>query len=211
MVFLGYIKNVFSEFKKRNRLAFFRAKWRKRNKDNLTNPGRLFPIDSVSVGRCSYGTLNVVSYGASNERLEIGSFCSIAGNVFFLLSGEHNYKSFLTYPVGKLIIDGKVEARSKGPIIVQDDVWIGFGSIILSGVTIGKGAIIAAGSVVTKDVPPFSVWINNSVYKYRFNEKVIDKLCAFDYSLISAAFIKENPKLFVEDLDESIVERITNI
>ena len=42
-------------------------------------------------------------------------------------------------------------------IVIEDDVWIGFNSIILKGVRVGKGAIIAAGSVVTKDVEPFTV------------------------------------------------------
>jgi len=47
------------------------------------------------------------------------------------------------------------------PVFIEDDVWIGCQSIILRGVTIGKGAIIAAGSVVTKDVPPSCVVAGN--------------------------------------------------
>ena len=47
--------------------------------------------------------------------------------------------------------------RSKGPIAIEDDVWIGFGVIVLSGVRIGKGAVIGAGSVVTRDVPEGAV------------------------------------------------------
>ncbi len=43
------------------------------------------------------------------------------------------------------------------PVIIEDDVWIGSGSIILKGVTIGRGATIAAGSVVTKNVPAYSI------------------------------------------------------
>lgn len=43
------------------------------------------------------------------------------------------------------------------PIVIEDDVWIGAGSTILSGVTIGRGAIIAAGAVVNKDVPPYTI------------------------------------------------------
>jgi acetyltransferase-like isoleucine patch superfamily enzyme len=41
---------------------------------------------------------------------------------------------------------------------IEDDVWVGYGSIILSGVTIGRGSIIATGSIVTKDVAPFSIY-----------------------------------------------------
>lgn len=52
-------------------------------------------------------------------------------------------------------------------IIVEDDVWIGVGSILLSGVTIGLGSIIAAGSVVTKDVEPYSIYAGNPARKIR--------------------------------------------
>ena len=47
------------------------------------------------------------------------------------------------------------------PILIEDDAWIGFNSIILKGVTIGRGAIVGAGSVVTKDVPEASVVVGN--------------------------------------------------
>ena len=55
------------------------------------------------------------------------------------------------------------------PIVINDDVWIGAGSIILAGVTIGKGAIIAAGAVVNKDVPEYSIvgGVPAKVLKYR--------------------------------------------
>ena len=59
------------------------------------------------------------------------------------------------------------EPGQRGWVIVEDDVWIGSGAIILSGVTIGKGAIIAAGSVVTKDVPSCEIWGGNPARKIR--------------------------------------------
>lgn len=52
-------------------------------------------------------------------------------------------------------------------IIIEDDVWIGVGCIILSGVKIGMGSIVAAGSVVTKDVEPYSIYAGNPARKIR--------------------------------------------
>lgn len=58
---------------------------------------------------------------------------------------------------------------SRGPIVVGEDAWLGTGSIILSGVRIGKGAVIGAGSVVTRDVPELAIAVGNParVMKYR--------------------------------------------
>ena len=58
-------------------------------------------------------------------------------------------------------------------VIIEDDVWIGYGSIIMSGVKIGKGSIVAAGSVVTKDVIPYAIVGGNParLIKMRFKEK----------------------------------------
>ena len=50
---------------------------------------------------------------------------------------------------------------TKGDIIIEDDVWLGAGVIVLNGVTIGRGAVIGAGSVVTKDIPPFSIAVGS--------------------------------------------------
>lgn len=57
------------------------------------------------------------------------------------------------------------------PIIIEDDVWIGYGSILLSGIKIGQGSIIAAGSIVTKDVEPFCIYAGVPARKVanRFN------------------------------------------
>ena len=66
-------------------------------------------------------------------------------------------------------IPTKQQDYLEAPIIINDDVWIGAGSIILSGVTIGKGAIIAAGAVVNKDVPDFAIvgGVPAKILKYR--------------------------------------------
>lgn len=51
------------------------------------------------------------------------------------------------------------------PVLIEDDVWIGMNSTVLRGVTIGKGSIVAANSIVTKDIPPQSIFINGQIRK----------------------------------------------
>lgn len=59
--------------------------------------------------------------------------------------------------------------RSKGPLVIGDESWIGFGSIVLNGVRVGKGSAIGAGSVVVNDIPDYAIAVGNpaSVIKYR--------------------------------------------
>lgn len=151
------------------RLYFFNNRWRKKNARNETIANSIFNIDSVVVGDKTYGCLNILSWGHKNEFLNIGSYVSISNNVTFILGGNHVTSGFMTYPVRSKIGLGvnKNDAYSKGSIIIENDVWIGFGVTILSGLTIGKGSIIAAGSVVTKSFPPYSVIGGNPAIKIR--------------------------------------------
>ncbi len=66
----------------------------------------------------------------------------------------------------------------KGDIVVGNDVWFGYDSLVMNGVTIGNGAIIAARAVVVKDVPAYSIVAGNpaKVVKMRFDDKTIDRL-----------------------------------
>lgn len=136
----------------------FELRWRKHNRHNYTCANNIFDTTRVSVGEYTYGNLNIMSWGNSNERLKIGSYVSIADNVYFILGGNHEVRGYMTYPVmAKRGLDKFLDAKSKGPIIIENDVWIGFGVIILSGVTIGRGSVVAAGSVVTKSFEPYSI------------------------------------------------------
>jgi len=82
--------------------------------------------------------------------IRFGNHILVANNVAFI--GRHDHRIDI---VGKTIWDSP-----RGPdltTIIEDDVWVGHGAIILAGVRIGRGAIVAAGSVVLKDVEPYSV------------------------------------------------------
>lgn len=146
-----------------------KRKWRSLNRNNFTQMGNLFDPNLVCVDKGSYGCLNVFNFEKTKRMLKIGAFCSIAPDVAFLLDGEHRYDYISTYPFRARYFNVD-EGGTKGDIVVDDDVWIGFRSIILSGVHIGQGAIVAAGAVVTKDVPPYAIvgGIPAKIIKYRF-------------------------------------------
>ena len=104
--------------------------------------------------------------------------------------------------------DGKA-GLSKGAITVGDDVWIGYQATILSGVTIGQGAIVAAGSVVTKDVAPYSIVGGNPArhIKDRYPPEVIEKLCRLDYARLSDQTILANrERLYTSVTPENVDE-----
>lgn len=47
------------------------------------------------------------------------------------------------------------------PIVIEDDVWIGFNAVILKGVRVGRGAVVGAATLIAKDVPPYSLMVGN--------------------------------------------------
>ena len=104
------------------------------------------------------------------------------------------------------------EAKSKGDIIIKDDVWIGTNAIILSGVTIGQGAIIAAGAVVTKDVPPYAIAGGNpaQIIKYRFEPEIIEKLKKFDYSKLTEEKIQKLGLKLYKEITKENVDNLLN-
>jgi len=110
----------------------------------------------------------------------IGNFCSISSRVVIFLGGGHNIDWISGYPFDSPFVDipAKDHKTTNGNVIIKNDVWIGFGATIMSGVTIGNGAVVAAESVVTKDVPDYAIVAGNParVIKYRFSKDEIDTL-----------------------------------
>lgn len=77
------------------RLSLFKREWKKRNAHNNTIAKNIFPPDKVTVGKMTYGAICINSYGNPNEKLIIGSYCSIADDVKFLLGGNTHIKGYL--------------------------------------------------------------------------------------------------------------------
>ena len=124
-------------------------------------------------------------YPVNGDRLTIGKFCSIACGARFLMnSANHALGSLSTYvfPIFYEEWGHGMEVTEawdhRGDIVIGNDVWIGYEAVILSGVTIGDGAIVAARSVVTRDVPPYTIvgGVPARPIRRRFDQETIDAL-----------------------------------
>ncbi len=138
------------------------------------------------------------------ENTDIGKYCSIALDVKIGL-GNHNYNYISTHPFlystkYKFIKEDIKDIDYKGKTIIGNDVWIGASSIINKGVKVGDGAVIAAGSVVTKDVPPYSIvgGVPAHIIKYRFSKENIRSLQEIEWWNWSIKKIEERVKEFYE-------------
>lgn len=182
----------------------FNKKWRALNRHNETYPDGMFNINCVTVGIKTYGVIKALTFNETS-RLFIGNFCSIAPNVMFIVSADHYVQHISTYPFKVKCLGEKFEAVSKGDIIVNDDVWIGYGATILSGVHIGQGAVIAAGAVVVKDIPPYAIvgGVPAKIIKYRFDEKIIEKLIKIDFSKLTEENVREHINELYQNVDEN--------
>jgi len=139
------------------------------------------------VGSNTYGHNGIKIIGGYDEgtKLIIGKFCSIAEGVVVFLGANHRVDWFTTYPFGHIYENKfpKVKRNhghpaTKGNVVIGNDVWIATNAVIMSGIKIGDGAIIGAYSVVTKDVPPYTIVAGNPAkqIRKRFSDEVINKL-----------------------------------
>jgi acetyltransferase-like isoleucine patch superfamily enzyme len=134
------------------------------------------------IGRYTYlNDLKII--GHPQASISIGQFCSIAPGVKIFLGDEHRTDWITTYPFGSIHKDAfgsnaTGHPATKGDVVIGNDVWIGYGSTIMSGVTIGDGAVIAARSHVVKPVAPYEVVGGNPAkhIKFRFDQPTIDML-----------------------------------
>lgn len=190
-----------------------KTKWYLKNANNKTFPVKYFPINLVNVGDHSYGPIDIYTYGAKDEGLQIGKYCSIAKDVKFILGGNHKTDCFMTFPVkNKFGSFGENESLTKGKIILEDDVWIGVGATILSGIRLGQGCVVAAGSVVTKSFPPYAIIGGNpsKIIKMRFDENLIKKLNGYNLKIgsIESNDIVNNIEYYSNSLNEQNLQEL---
>lgn len=115
------------------------------------------------------GKYSFVNKNSFISATTIGNYCSISANVGIGL-GEHD------------LIYGTSKALSTRPLLTKkttlgDEVWIGFGAVVIQGITIGDGAVIAANAVVTKDVPDYAIMagVPAKMLRFRFSRDEIER------------------------------------
>lgn len=130
----------------------------------------LIKATNLKIGAYSY-----IRSGLLQSVSEIGRFCSIGQDVQLgLIADGHPISWLTTHPVHDLAAGLKYTAK-KPDTRIGNDVWIGAGAKVLSGLTVGDGAVIAAGAVVTKDVAPYEIVGGNPAkhIRWRFDEDTL--------------------------------------
>ena len=123
----------------------------------------------------------------TNAPVIIGNYCSIANNVNFIVDeGYHTISKVTNFPLYNNLFKYEYDEininvffkkfNQKTGITIGNDVWIGLGATILPSVKIGNGVTIGANSVVTKDVPDYTVWGGAEIIKIKYTEDMINKL-----------------------------------
>ena len=172
---------------------------------NKPNPNTIFPLPNINTLTFVKPTIknpNIVvgdftyfadtdfekhvthHYDFIGDKLIIGKFCQIGAGVEFVMNGaNHQMNAVSTYPFyifgsWDQSAPSKEDLPFKGDTVVGNDVWIGQNSTILPGVHIGDGAIIGLNSVVTRDVPPYTIVTGNpaKAVRKRFDDELINLL-----------------------------------
>jgi len=152
---------------RRLRMLLLRHAFRRHGKHFVFDPDDFFTFENIEVG-------DYVSIGkgsalvAARSRIIFGNRCACGANVI-IIGGNHN-----TSVVGQpqLLVSTEKRPEDDQDVVVEDDVWVGSGAIILKGVRLGRGSIVAAGAVVTKEVLPYTIvgGIPAKIISMRFGE-----------------------------------------
>lgn len=126
--------------------------------------GTVVPVElgTYTNGRIEIGEHTFINYGSSitaRTSVKIGSRCFLGHYTFIMDNDQHD-------------VVRHTELPPSGPVVIEDNVWIGSKAVILAGVRIGSHAVIGAGSIVTNDVPPRSVVAGNPARVLRYITEV---------------------------------------
>lgn len=168
-----------------------------------------------------HSKLDYASYIGNNSMVmhsEIGKFCSLSWGIT-IGPANHDYTRLTTHdflynqfydlnPTNDAAYD-----RFKNKTIVENDVWIGTGAVVLNGVKIGNGSVIGANAVVTKDIEPYAIAVGNpaKIIKMRFQDDIINNLLELKWWELPQEIIRNNFTLFSSNDIENTIEKLNLI
>lgn len=209
MNFNNIAKYIYYRLKFRNKLIKMPLSSRLGGFDSKLEGHNSLGQNTFFAGELGYGSYmgsNCVIYG------KIGRYCSIADHVK-VISGKHPTSGFVsTHPaffstrkqagftyINEQLYEEIEYADDKSNIVlIGNDVWVGYGSVILGGISIGDGAVIAAGAVITKDIQPYTIMagVPAKLVKKRFSDEQIEKLLKIKWWDKSAEWVENHAKQF---------------
>lgn len=171
MYILSLTLNYLVRILQRIQMILYRSLFKKHGRNFVFDPSGTYSFSTIEVGNDVFiGPGAILS--ASESGIKFGNKIMLGPNVT-IMGGDHNVSV-----IGSYMYDIKEKLPENDlPVLIEDDVWIGTGAIILKGVKVGTGSIVAAGALVTKDVPPYSIvaGVPAKVIKMRFNEEDLEQ------------------------------------
>jgi virginiamycin A acetyltransferase len=221
------LKNIIRRLIKPIKYELFRKK--------LFNTKYIKIEDNVSINSSNIDNLGMYTFIGANTVIgpgvvKVGLFCSIAPEVILgpnnheitkiststFIQSYNSHSDFKKLKINKSY-SKYIKKHNAHSTIIGNDVWIGYRAIIMSGVEIGDGAIVGSGSIVTKDVEPYSIVAGNpaKLIRYRFDNNTIDKILEADiYSFDSEKLFNIFANYKSRDLNnnmEDLIEKIMEI
>lgn len=157
--------------------------------------------------RCNFSGKITIGYATTlgyNNFLHgdiiIGKYCQIGTDVA-IHTTNHPISYMSTY-INTNLFDGELKKLKEiKRVIIGNDVWIGHNVIIVGNVSIGNGAVLAAGSVITKDVPPFTIvgGVPAKPIKKRFSDSIIQEIESLKWWDLSETELEQIKPLFFKD------------
>jgi virginiamycin A acetyltransferase len=181
------------------------------NKNDVTFSGFSSGIQNVTFGgknavpdRCNFSGKIELGYATTlgynnffHGQITIGKYCQIGSDV--AIHTTNHPRSYMSTYINKNLFNGELKVLKEENIAtIGNDVWIGHNAIIVGQVHIGNGAIIAAGSVVTKDVLPYSIvaGVPAKLIKMRFSDSIIKEIEALKWWDLSELELEKIKPLF---------------
>lgn len=157
--------------------------------------------------RCNFSGKIKIGYATTlgynnflHGNISVGKYCQFGADVAIHTS-NHPINYLSTYINNNLFSGELKKLKETKTTKIGNDVWIGHNALIIGGVSIGNGVIIAAGSVVTKDVPPYAVvaGVPAKEVKKRFSENIIKEIEALKWWDLSESELEKNKQFFFKD------------